>query len=94
MVHKMKKVKIPLFEVYDNPCVSIITGEFTNIIPDGSPGFSNNAYEPVLKVLAKILLKNKYSVAELAYKLWEIRSEAGINTTPDQNWHDAERMLK
>lgn len=34
------------------------------------------------------------SVRELAYKLWQIRSMKGVQTTQEQDWYDAENMIK
>lgn len=54
-----KRVEIPLFEVYDNPCVSLVTGEFTNILPDGSPGVSGDDYKEVLEQLATCIKRDR-----------------------------------
>jgi hypothetical protein len=54
-----KRVEIPLFEVYDNPCVSLVTGEFTNVLPDGSPGASGDAYREFLEFFANLIKRDK-----------------------------------
>lgn len=54
-----KRVEIPLFEVYDNPCVSLVTGEFTNVLPDGSPGASGDVYKEVLEILANHIKRDR-----------------------------------
>lgn len=54
----IKRVKFPEFEISDNPCVSIITGEFTNVLPDGRPGPSGDFFKPVLTKLVKDLQNN------------------------------------
>lgn len=56
-----KRVEIPLFEVYDNPCVSLVTGEFTNTLPDGSPGASGDTYKEVLEQLAACIKRGSAS---------------------------------
>ncbi len=54
-----QRVEMPLFEVYDNPCVSLITGEFTNVLPDGSPGISGDTYRGVLERMAACIKQNQ-----------------------------------
>jgi len=34
------------------------------------------------------------STREVAYKLWQIRSIHGVQTSSDADWYDAERILK
>jgi hypothetical protein len=37
---------------------------------------------------------NMQSTREVAYKLWQIRSIHGVQTSSDADWYDAERILK
>lgn len=34
------------------------------------------------------------TVREIAYYLWQLRSIKGINTTRDQDWYDAENIVR
>lgn len=34
------------------------------------------------------------STREVAYKLWQLRSIHGVQTSSDADWYDAERILK
>lgn len=38
--------------------------------------------------------KNMGTVREVAYRLWQIRSISGVNTTSEQDWYDAERIVR
>jgi hypothetical protein len=59
MDHKHTRVDIPLFEIYDNPTVSLETGEFSNILPDGSPGLSGDSYKEILVRLAREIKRER-----------------------------------
>jgi hypothetical protein len=34
------------------------------------------------------------TIREIAYYLWQLRSIKGINTTRDQDWYDAENIVR
>lgn len=51
-----------MFELWDNPKVNIHTGEFTNILPDGSPGPTGDLHKKTLIALAKKIAKDRDSL--------------------------------
>jgi len=41
-----------------------------------------------------MIVKKKHSVRDIAYRLWQVRSISGVQTTPQQDWYDAERIFR